>query len=160
VTYIYHLPFFRSLDGVAGKVLAGWEVSGITRWQTGQYLTPTGNTSIGVRRADYAGGEIGGPQTVDQWFNKAAFVSAPDTRRGTAGLGIIEGPGRYLWDLSLRKRFALTERFNLQFVADFFNTFNQTNFNNPNTETTNVSYGTINGTAPGRNLQLGLKLTF
>src|SRR3989442_14419109 len=37
-------------------------------------------------------------------FNKAAFASAPNDRRGTAGVGIIEGPGRYLWDISLRKR--------------------------------------------------------
>ncbi len=60
----------------------------------------------------------------------------------------------------MRKRFNMTERINLQFQADFFNAFNQVLLNNPNVTVTNNDYGTINGTAPGRNIQLGLKLNF
>jgi hypothetical protein len=159
-TYSYRLPFFRKLQGAGRNVLAGWEVSGITRFQTGQYLTPSGATSIATRRADYVGGEIGGPRSILEWFNKAAFTRAPDERRGTAGIGVIEGPGRQVWDISLRKRFAVHEKIGLQFQADFFNAWNFVNFNNPNVTTTDVAYGTINGAAPGRNLQFGLKLTF
>ena len=78
---------------------------------------------------------------------------------------MIEGPGRYLWDLSLRKRISVSEKINLQFQADFFNAFNHTNLNNPNTTfgsltSPNLSFGTITGAAPGRNIQLGAKLTF
>jgi len=133
---------------------------GVTRFQSGQYLTPHGATSIAARRADYVGGDIAGPQTIIEWFNKAAFKTAPDERRGTAGIGIIEGPGRQVWDISLRKRFAIHEKIGLQFQGDFFNAWNLVNFNNPNVNTTDVAYGTINGAAPGRNLQFGLKLTF
>ncbi|HEY6402106.1 MAG TPA: hypothetical protein VI479_11895, partial [Blastocatellia bacterium] len=82
------------------------------------------------------------------------------TRRGTAGVGIIEGPGRYLWDLSLRKRFALTEKVGLQFQGDFFNAWNIVNLNNPNVDANSADFGRINGSAPGRNIQLALKLTF
>ena len=150
----------RGSNGFVRNAIGGWEVSGITRWQTGQNLTPTGNSSIGGRRADYIGGEIEGPKTIEQWFNTAAFANPPDTRRGTAGVGIIEGPGRYLWDLSLRKKFALTEKFRLQFQGDFFNAFNSTNLNTPNVNRNDAAFGTITASAPGRNIQLGLKLTF
>jgi hypothetical protein len=167
-TYTYSIPLFRSLKGVGGAALSGWEVSGITRWQTAHYLTPvTSLTAVAVapnnsRRADYVGGDVNqhGSNLLTQWFNTAAFAAPPETRRGTAGVGIIEGPGRYLWDLSLRKYFTLREEVRLQFQADFFNAFNQTNLNDPNVTVGNPSYGTITGSAPGRNIQLGLKLTF
>ncbi len=162
LTYTYRLPFFRKSQGLLYNTLGGWEVSGITRWQTGQNLTPNGNTSIGTRRADYIGGEVNvqGPDRFLQWFNTAAFATAPNTRRGTAGVGPIEGPGRYFWDLSLRKRLAITERVKLELRGDLFNSLNQVLLNNPNVTTTSGSYGQIDSTAPGRNIQLGLRLSF
>ncbi len=159
-TYTYRLPFFRKSSAWLKNSLGGWEVSGITRRQTGPYLTPTGNSSIGGRRADATGQPIEGPQTLTEWFNKAAFANPPNERRGTAGVGVIQGPGRHLWDLSLRKRFSVTEKVGMQFQGDFFNAWNMVNLNNPNTDANNASYGTINGAAPARNIQLGLKLTF
>jgi Carboxypeptidase regulatory-like domain len=159
-TYTYRMPFFRKSSAFLKNTLGGWEVSGITRWQTGQNLTPTGNSSIGNRRADATGEPIDGPQTIDEWFNTAAFTRPPDERRGTAGVGVITGPGRHLWDLSLRKRFSLNERIKMQFQADFFNAWNIVNLNNPNTDSNNNAYGSVNGVAPARNVQLGLRLTF
>lgn len=161
-TYTYRLILFRKNSLWLRNAFSGWEVSGITRWQTGQYLTPTGNTSIGNRRADYVGGKINqqGSDRLLEYFNKAAFAITPNNRRGTAGIGVIEGPGRYFWDMSLRKRFSITERVNLQFQADMFNAFNQVLLNNPDTNISSVGYGTINGTAPARNVQLGMRLTF
>src|SRR5581483_10285319 len=161
-TYTYQLPFFSKSNALLYNTLGGWEVSGITRWQTGQYLTPTANTTIGGRRADYLGGDINqqGSDPLLEWFNKAAFGPAPDARRGSAGVGVITGPGRYFWDLSLRKWFSVTEQVKLQFQADFFNAFNQLNLNNPSTNFSAGGYGAITGSAPARNVQLGLKLTF
>lgn len=164
-TYTYRIPFFHNWGRVTDAVLAGWEISGITRYQTGQYLTPTASTSIGTRRADYNGSFVAfpaGAQTIRRWYNVTAFAPAPDTRRGNAGVGIIEGPGYYQWDVSLRKKFSVTERMGLQAQADFFNAFNQTNFRNPDTNVTptNLAAGRIPSAAPGRNIQLALKLTF
>ena len=159
-TYTYRMPFFRKSNAFLQNTLGGWELSGITRWQTGQYLTPTGNSSIGGRRADATGQDVKGPGTINEWFNTAAFVNPPNDRRGTAGVGVIEGPGRHLWDLSLRKQFSLTERFKLQFQADFFNAWNIVNLNNPELNANNVAFGAINEAASSRNIQLGLKLTF
>jgi hypothetical protein len=116
-TWTWRLPFFPKARGLPYRFLGGWEVSGVARWQTGQYFTPFGNTSIGTRRADYVGGKIelpGGERGIAQWFNTEAFKPAPDDRRGTAGVGMIEGPGRYSWDLAARKKLAVTEKINLQ----------------------------------------------
>ena len=40
-SYVYDLPFYRNQSGAIGKVLGGWEISGITTIQTGQSLSIT-----------------------------------------------------------------------------------------------------------------------
>ncbi len=169
----YALPFLRDHHGVVGMVLGGWEASGILRLQTGPYVTLTGDTSIGNRRADFVGGDIynvPSGQGPAAWFNVLAFRQAPDTRLGNSAVGVIEGPALKLLDLSARKRFAVTERFNLTFQADFFNAVNHGNLRAPATnlgtidattgKPTNTTFGTITASGPGRNIQLALKLNF
>ena len=160
-TYDYRLPFFRALKGIGGAVLSGWEVSGITRYQSGPLLTVTGNTSIGARRADYVGGSVLLPNPgSDGWINAAAFAAAPDTRRGNSGVGIVTGPNLQLWDFSMRKQFSITEKVRVRFQADMFNAFNRANFKGPATVATSGGFGTITNTGPARNIQFGLKLDF
>jgi hypothetical protein len=175
-TYDYQIPFLRNKKGIEGAVLSGWEISGITRFQSGQYLTVTSSTSIGTRRADYLGGPVllssPGP---DGWINPAAFAPAPDGRRGNSGVGILAGPNLQLWDFSMRKQFRLSERFRLRFQADMFNAFNRANFKNPDVAfgtlltdsvtgarigPSNTAFGKISSTGPARNIQFGLKLDF
>ena len=92
------LPFFKDNHGFLGQLLGGWEVSGITRYQTGAPLTIPATTSIGGRRADYVGGD---PYVAElhqpddrrvQWMNPAAFASAPEGRRGNSERGQVTGP--------------------------------------------------------------------
>ena len=160
-TYDYRLPFFNNLKGVGGAVLSGWEVSGITRYQSGAYFTVTANTAIGTRRADYVGGPVLLPDPgPNGWINPAAFVAAPAGRRGNSGVGNVQGPNLQTWDFSLRKQFSITERFNVRFQADMFNAFNRANFRAPSTVVTTGGFGTITTTGPARNIQFGLKLNF
>jgi hypothetical protein len=75
-------------------------------------------------------------------------------------------------DLSLFKQFKFTERWQLQFRAEFFNAFNHPNFANPNAFVTAGSFGKVTNTiapilgtdsgGPGdpREIQLALKLYF
>jgi Carboxypeptidase regulatory-like domain len=160
-TYDYRLPFFKSLKGIAGGALHGWEVSGITRYQSGAYFTVTGNTSIGTRRADYVGGPVllsnPGP---NGWINPAAFAAAPAGRTGNGGVGIVQGPNLQTWDFSIRKQFQLTEKMNVRFQADMFNAFNRANFRSPSVVVTTGGFGTIGSTGPARNIQFGLKFGF
>ncbi len=169
-TYDYHIPFLRTMKGIGGAVLSGWEVSGITRFQSGAYFTPTGSTAIGTRRADYLGGPVllsnKGP---DGWINPAAFAPAPLGRRGNAPVGIVQGPNLQTWDFSMRKQFTLTERFRLRFQMDMFNAFNRANFRSPDLAfgtllatggPSNTAFGKISTAGPARNVQFGLKLNF
>jgi hypothetical protein len=69
-------------------------------------------------------------------------------------------------DLSLAKRFALSERFNLQFRAESFNLLNRANLNAPNPVVFTAATGgpsptagvVTNTSTTSRQLQLGLKL--
>jgi hypothetical protein len=165
-TYTYRLPQLRGSNGFVKNAFGGWEVSGITRFQTGAYLTPTANSSIGNRRADVVLGQpFEGDKTVERWFNTAAFAGAVtgsdfEDRRGTAGVGILEGPRYRKWDVSLRKWFTLSERFRLQFQGDMFNMFNNVNFNNPTVNLASLDYGRIGSAQTPRQVQMALRLTF
>jgi len=41
MSYVYDFPFYKNQKGIAGYVLGGWELSGITTIQSGQSLTIT-----------------------------------------------------------------------------------------------------------------------
>jgi hypothetical protein len=169
LTYTYALRMFNRSHGFVKAVLDGYEISGITRFQSGPYLTVTAtgtgtaNAALGNRRADCISSDQlipNGERGPNNWANKAAFLAAPDTRRGTCGVGTLEGPGAQTWDFSLRRRFALTEKFNLQFQADIFNAFNRANFRDLESNLNNGGFGQISTSGPPRNIQFGLKLTF
>ena len=157
----YTPPFLSDRRDLLGQVLGGWEIGGKIRWQSGQYLTATANTLIGVRRADYTGAEISiDDRNQDRWFNTAAFVAAPVDRRGNAKVGTIEGPHWRQVDLSLKKRFRFTGRAFIEVRGEVFNVLNTVNFNNPDTRVDNAGYGTINGARIPRQSQFMLRFEF
>jgi hypothetical protein len=168
-TWTWQLPFLKGESGV-GRVLGGWELSGIVRLQSGAPLTVTANTSIGTRRADLIGDPYvpeserfvaDSPGTV-RYLDPAAFAPAPEGRRGNTSRGEFRGPGLHVWDLSLRKGFAVTSNVRMQIQADLFNAFNHTDLRF-SSQTLNLStggFGVLNQAAPPRNVQLGARLTF
>jgi hypothetical protein len=60
-----------------------------------------------------------------------AFLPPSTVRQGTEGRNDIAGFGLTQVDLSIGRKFPITERLNLQFRADAFNVFNHPNFSNP-----------------------------
>jgi hypothetical protein len=77
-TYTYRMPFLRSHHGLVGGAFAGWELSGIMRFQTGAYLTPTGSATGVTRRSEYNGQ----PVTIsDPGPNKCLTLPPSPTRR-------------------------------------------------------------------------------
>jgi Carboxypeptidase regulatory-like domain len=169
-SYTYSAPFFRDQHGFVGHLAGGWELSGITRAQSGEPFTVRGANGLGSVRADYLGGPINiSNPTPDHWFNTAAFVVAPINRLGTAGVGQVHGPGLFTWDLSLRKAIPLPkEGWQMRFQADMFNILNHSNFRfdsitsltPANTTVTDGKYGTVTAAGPPRQIQFGLKLMF
>ena len=159
-TYSYAPSLFRGRKGIAKLLLDGYEISGITRFQSGRYFTITGNsTTGGTRRADLLSDDIY-LRDDRQWINKAAFGVAPGTRRGTSGAGIVEGPHLMAWDFSIRKRIRFNESMNLRVQADVFNAFNRANFSNISTNVSAADFGLLTASGPGRSIQLGIKFGF
>jgi hypothetical protein len=160
-TYTYAPSFFRKSKGLTKFLLDGYEISGIARYQSGRPYTITGNTATGTRRADVLlSGEDLYLREDRQWLNKAAFTSAPDTRRGTSGVGMVIGPSLIAFDFSLRKRIRLGENRNLRLQADVFNAFNRANFSNISTNVNAADFGLLTASGPGRSIQLGIKFGF
>ncbi|HEX5966306.1 MAG TPA: carboxypeptidase regulatory-like domain-containing protein [Pyrinomonadaceae bacterium] len=166
LTYTYTVKMFSRTQGWVKAVLDGYEVSGITRFQSGPYVTvtATADSLFGNRRANCISSQTlipNGERGPNNWANRAAFEPASLTSRGTCGVGTLAGPGSQTWDFSLRRRFALTEKFNLQFQADIFNAFNRANFRDlEGNLSTGAAFGTVSTSGPPRNIQFGLKLTF
>jgi hypothetical protein len=162
-TYIWYLPKLRTEPGFLRYPFGGWQLSGIIRLQTGPYLTVNANTPIlGGRVADYVGGPVLLPNPgPNGWIDSAAFAGAPQGRWGTSGAGNVQGSGLQMYNLSLTKFFYFGgEGMSLRVRADFINAFNITNFQQPSTNLSSSSFGTISGAYPPRNVQLGAKFTF
>ncbi len=186
IHYIWELPFFARRGDWIGRVLGGWELSGIGNFTSGRTFTPgfslsgdptgAGKTSIRpdfvapVRHLDPRriqtfplpnGRTISGNFFFDP---TVSFRLPPAGSYGNSAPGVIRGPGMNNWDVSLFKNFRQGERFNIQFRAEFFNFFNHTSFSSigvglPATATDNP-FGQVTAVAPARILQLGLKVAF
>lgn len=163
INYIYELPFFKGRNGLLGRVLGGWEISGITTFSSGPAASPgisTGRNGLATRPDLVGSLPIVGPRTVEQWFNTAAFAEPAPGFFGNAGRNIIREPGTHKWDMSFFKNNRITESVNLQLRAEFFNIFNHTNFNGINTTFGSGSFGRVTSARDPRIVQLGLKLGF
>src|SRR5262249_48943275 len=63
LSYIWELPFGKGLKGAAGKLLSGWQVGGVTQFQTGipfNITEPTDRSlsAAGDDRPDFVGGDV------------------------------------------------------------------------------------------------------
>ncbi len=107
--------------------------------------------------------------------NANAFSAPPPGTQGNEGRNIIPGFGFAQVDLSLGRRFRISEHVNVRFRADAFNVLNHPNFANPiaqlqaspiflqSTKMLNQGLGGLNPLfqeGGPRSLQLSLKLTF
>lgn len=165
IHYVWDLPLFRDASGLRYNVLGGWEITGSTRYATGLPLTITTATNSansfggGSLRPDLVGDPVG-PQTVNDWFNKAAFLQPASNQFGSAPNGVVRGPGVHLTDLGIFKNFTISSRFQAQYRLEMFNAFNHTQFTTVGTVLGNPTFGTITAAAEPRLIQMGFKLTF
>jgi hypothetical protein len=175
INYIYELPFFKTQKGFVGKVLGGWQASGIITYNTGLPFTATvsGYDPAGLglipppttvaRPNVICDPNQGGPHTAQQWFNTACFQPTPVNNNpvpglpaftntiGNAGRGIIYGPSTKRVDFTLSKNLRFTESLSLQLRAEAFNIFNWTNFRGLNTTvfSTTTAPGTVSSIGNG-----------
>ncbi|HEY0378979.1 MAG TPA: carboxypeptidase regulatory-like domain-containing protein [Pyrinomonadaceae bacterium] len=74
-------------------------------------------------------------------INRAAFGIPDALRQGRLGRNALRGFPFSQIDLSLHRRFPLTERVKLQLRADFFNIFNKPNFSDPVSDLSSGLFG-------------------
>jgi hypothetical protein len=185
-TFLYELPFGRNrrFGGSIGRgmdaLVGGWDVTGVTLFQSGPFLTPsfsngdpsgTGTTVRGftaTQRPDQVhDGNLTDP-TPNQYFDPTAFVKPADNigRFGSAKVGTLVGPGTSVFSMTLGKGFALSGTSKVRFEVAFSNLFNVENLDVPATmSVTSSSFGRINATqtvdqAGPRTIQFSLRYSF
>src|SRR5207248_8566720 len=86
------------------------------------------------------------------YVNAAAFAPVTGPVLGTGGFDQLRGPGNSNLDLSIFRRFKITERFSTQIRAESFNLSNTPHFGNPsNVNISNAAFnsdgsiGSLNG---------------
>jgi outer membrane receptor protein involved in Fe transport len=166
--FIVELPFGQGKphlqDGAASKIFGGWLVSGIYSARSGRPITVsqgTNNVGPGAEGLPNLIGDPAGPQTVEQWFNKAAFELVPSGKFGNAGRNIVRGPGWVTFDVSFQKRIEFTSRVNGTLRWDIFNLFDRANFGLPDRNITSATAGVISTLAGDpRVMQLSFRVAF
>jgi hypothetical protein len=185
----YDLPFgpdrrfLNRSSGPASFLAGGWTASAIVAIQTGfpfspqlGYNPPGNGDSRNPIRPSWNPNFTGSlyPHTQTEYFNPSAFIPPTVTvgtttygTYGNVGRDSLVGPGLTDVDFSAVKDTHITERFNLQFRAEFFNILNHTNFLTPNevvySSATQLSptAGVITATSTtSRQIQFGVKLHF
>ncbi len=146
ISYIYELPFFKS-PGKLNTLLGGWQISGITTFQTGfpfsavnggaypdnagsgnpaavtagSYVDLIGNPYSNIPNVPYGAGGLG-PLVA----NPAAFAAPRGLTFGNAGRNSLRNPGFNNWNLALFKHLRVAESKAFEFRAEAFNVFNHT----------------------------------
>jgi len=175
-SFDYQLPIgkgqrYLNSSRAADLALGGWHLGGIFTWHSGFYFSPAmgydpSNTgSQGLTRTDRVcnGNLPSGQRSVNLWFDTSCFPLPSGFAFGNSGKNVLVGPGMVDGDMSLRKLFAVTERFRLEFRGELFNAFNHPIFAQPDNYITDGpgATGVITSTAAvNRQIQLALKLLF
>lgn len=174
---VYELPFgpgkaFLNGSGALGKLVGGWEFSGIGIFHTGHPLTvamnlsgdqifllPDGNDQT-TQRPDLVpgvplyvpgGAHLGPGGATTPLLNPAAFQAPPVdsngnfTRFGNAPNGVARAIKIWQVDFSLTKETKLTERVGMEFAVQAFNIFNHTQLGDPGTLSLDYTPGNPDG---------------
>ncbi|MGI8743281.1 MAG: TonB-dependent receptor domain-containing protein [Bryobacteraceae bacterium] len=183
VNLIWQVPGPKSGPGVLRWAANGWQWGGIYHASTGIPFTPLiGGDPVGMKSQDAfdrpdrltgsgCEGSLVNPGNQTHYIKTECFAfPSPVTRLGNAGRNIVTGPALSNLDTSLFKNNRITkisETFNVQFRAEFFNILNHANFAPP---LRNLSLFSAGGSAissaglidstltTSRQIQFGLKV--
>src|SRR5579864_9022339 len=169
---VVQLPFGKgrtylsNANRAVDTVLGGWQYAGLIHVRSGTRFTVSSGVSLlnngqGNRPNRICNGAISNPSP-NLWFDTSCYVddTVPDTY-GNSGINPLYADGQQQLDSSLSKTFAITERVNLQFRVDVFNTFNHTNFAAPDSGVGDSTIGQVFSTSVDqRRMQFGLRLHF
>ena len=187
INYVWDVPMPK-YQGIKGKILDDWQISGITQFQSGfpiRIQTQNDNELIGSLfffgttapqmtgtrpqvlnpkvLSDANGNPCSGTLTPDcahRYLNLVQFNDPVQGTFSTTPRSICCGPGENQWDLTFSKKVSLSEAKYLQFRADIFNLFNKTQFVNPDGNFSNSTFGQVLQARDPRLVQFALKFYF
>jgi hypothetical protein len=189
-SFVYQLPIGRGkkvaggVGRAANALVGGWEITGITTFQTGfpfsvqaSDLGGSGVLDTQFQRASSTPGcAIHGSLTAQfQRLNPACFTQPLLGVYGDTTRNFLRQPGINNWDMGFGKNLFLGERVKFGIHVDTFNTFNHHQYagdvgalitggsggNNNISNTVGASnFGQITGASSSRIIQLSGKLTF
>ena len=152
--------FGTSMAKAADYAVGGWQISGNFNHTSGaplifssQITAPTSVKTVGCQGAGC------------NWFDTTGFAAAPSFTRRTNPWYYdgLSAPGFRNVDLSVSKKFAVTERAKVAIRLDAFNAFNGMNWATPNLTVTASDFGRTNTQLSGyygRQLQYSARLEF
>jgi len=175
--WTWELPFAKGSSGLKSKLLRGWTLNGILRYESPRPLTITMTNDMGgllfntTKRPNRTAGAAGKREfdnfdpNVDRMFDPTAWTDPGALRFGNSVRadgsvrGIVTAMSE---DVSMFKETRFGERFRHRLEVQFGNVFNRTVFCEPNT---NWSGGAAFGQTSTqcnqpRSIQLGMKLEF
>jgi hypothetical protein len=180
--YIAELPFGRGKShlntGFAGRVLEGWNWSGIVTLQTGfpEDIFASGVDSDGtgaLQRASYASSPTSATFTPGYFPhtgpNPDLFAFPLFGGPGSVHRNTFYGPGYKNFDMVVAKTTKFTERMSLEFRSEYYNILNHPNFGPPDNFINDIGgtfsestseVGRNDGTTGARQLQFAMKLHF
>jgi outer membrane receptor protein involved in Fe transport len=158
--------------GITGKFINGWQLSAIITYQSGFPIriqdqddtelessiffesanTPqvTGNVQF-LNPKNNAG---------NYYFNISNFSDSNLGTFGNTPHALCCGPALSQTDMVVAKKTRISERFDTEFRSEFYNLFNHTQFENPDGNFSNATFGQILKARDPRVLQFGLKVLF
>ncbi|MGH9865673.1 MAG: hypothetical protein ACRD4H_09695, partial [Candidatus Acidiferrales bacterium] len=172
--YVWDIPVPK-MDGVRGKLLNGWQASGILSFQRGFPIRITSTSDVEQLDSTFLFEAPGEPSLTGPFhtqdirknggfvFNPALFTNAiaPGTI-GNAPRTICCGPGINNWDMSFNKLTKLGERLQMEFRGDLFNVWNHAQFYSVDGNVSNqgTTFGQVQHVRDPRLAQLALKFKF
>ena len=172
-SYYYELPvgkgrkFGTAMAKPLDYVVGGWQMGGSFSAHTGFPLTIKATDHSGTLARSARAQVIGTPHDShivgpgNHWLDVSAYAQAANFTFGNAGPGVVRGPGAAIFNLSLSKRFPVTEHKWFEIRGEAFNLANTPIFNSPISQTiTSATFGEISSTSGERNVQIAAKFYF
>jgi hypothetical protein len=171
LTGIYDLPRLKGSSRLVRGVAGGWTITEIFDWRNGlPFSLSSGRdnsfSGIGADRADLKGDpalprDRARKDLIRKYFDQSLVTANAIGTFGNSPRNFLRGLRYFNLDSGIHKKFQVTERFQMQFRGEFFNTLNAVNLNNPGTNSNSpASFGIITGAGSPRIAQLSLRIQF